>query len=100
MWTGGGVEGVPGLEPSVEGGQEGEGEPRPTSLKTCPLLPQKVTLAAQTKIYLWNRTLMNHMPKWGSWLSRKRSAVNFTISGCEWRARDSNSGPAEPHKSH
>lgn len=70
----------------------------PLSLSlTCPLLPQKAT---EMKIHPWNQTLMNHMPQWEGWLSCKRSAFNFSISGCEWRAEDSYSGPAEPHESH
>lgn len=60
--------------------------PLPLSLTTCPLLPQKVTRAAEMKIHPWDRTLMNHVPKWEGWLSCKRSTFIFSSSGCEWRA--------------
>lgn len=51
-------------EPSVVGWAGGRGCTLPLSLTTGPLLPQKVTVAAETKIHPWKRTLMNHMPKW------------------------------------
>lgn len=70
--------------------------PLPLSLTTCPLLPQKVAPAAEMKIHPWNRTLTNHMPKWGGWLSCKRSAYNLSLSGCEWRGETLTLGLLSP----
>lgn len=59
-WRGGEVSMA--SEPSVTGQGERAHAPTP-SLTVYTLLPQKVTLAAETKIYPQNRTPTDHMPE-------------------------------------